>query len=393
MKSIQLAAFMIIFTSANFMFAQDAKMTLTPIKNFPPVHFNVDNDDDIKIHEQSCGIYFSEDGKHSVGEFVFPAEGAIPEHFGLFIDGKHIMSLPCDCLLYGIRVFPESGFFKYGYHNCISDKSYEILCLAGKGELLSLESDTLENDGISDAWFDKIEVAPDIIVPHILLVVSKKQGRFLSWGVDPESLSSMIPLGDNQEYIYKTFSSPNSKSTFRVETEDNYLQTLVYTNSSGQTKTIAGPCKVIYAVEAYKDTCYYATISDDGKSRYYYWNNGCLKTMDLETFRFCRNIVDIVQVSSDKKEYLIKTKDKQYGPFPLANSLVVSGDYSHWSVVVKRTADSKFCFIIDGEFSQEFDDIVKIYNLVRSDSWHTFARRGDQWYRVEISWQNTSDEK
>lgn len=388
MKTVLFVTYMILFTSVNILFAQDTKMILTPVENFPSIHSSVINDDDIKKHKQSGGMYFSEDGRHSVGEVVIQAKDGIPVHFGLFIDGLHLMTLPCDRLLWYIRVFPESGFFTYGYKNCISDKSYEVLCLAGKGELFTLEYETLEYGGISDAWFEKIEG-----VPYIFVVVSQKQGRYQSWGVDPESLRTMIPLGENQNYIYKTFSSPDSKVSFRLKTEENnYLQKLVYVDSQGNEKAITGPCKAIYGIHAYKDSCYFATISEQGKTYYNYWKNGNLKILDFESLVHPED-VKIVEETDGKKSYTIKTKDKEYGPFPLANSLVFSGDYSHWSAVVKRTADSKFCFIIDGKFSQEFDDIMKINDYIISDSWHTYARRGNQWYRVEIKWNDTSGEK
>ena len=388
MKKLQIITFMILLISANFLFARDPIITLTPVNNFPVIYSNVDNDAESKMLGQSCGMHFSQDGKHSVGVYFIPENACIPERSALYIDGLHSMVLPCDRSVSYIQVYSEFGLdkclFKYSFRSCIPDKRYEVLCLAGNGELFTIEHN--QDSRIDDAWFDKIEG-----VPYIMAIVSNNKGRYQSLGVDPDSLISMISLGENQNYIYKTFSSPNSKVSFRLETEDE-LQTFVYVDSQGNEKAITGPCKAIYGIHAYKDSCYFATISEQGKTYYNYWNNGNLKILDFETFVHPED-VKIVEETDGKTRYTIKTKDKQYGPFLLANSLVLSGDYSHWSAVVKRTADSKFCFIIDGKFSQEFDDIMKINDYVISDSWHTYTRRGNQWYRVEIKWNDTSSEE
>ena len=382
MKTVQLLAFVIICAFTNVLFAQDAKMTLTPVNDFPNIFNRTTGDDDVTIHHQSGGMYFSIDGKYSIGEYLIPSDGVVPDRCALYIDEQHSIVLPCDRCVGFIRVYSELGLdkclFKYSFLSGVSEKNYEVLCLVGSGELFTIESGEDETQ-IFDAWFEKIEG-----VPYIMVTIANNKGFKQSWGVDVESLGSMIPLGEDQYYIYKTFSSPNSKSYFRLETEDD-LQTLTYVDSQGKEKTIAGPCKAIYGISAYKDSCYFATMSEKGKTCYY-WNNGNLKTLDFVTF-FHPEGVKIVKETNGKNTYTIKTKDKQYGPFPLANSLVYSGDYSHWSAVVKQTANSKFCFIIDGKFSQEFDDIMKIHNYVRSDSWHTYARRGNQWYRVDVSWQ------
>lgn len=119
MKTVQLLAFVIICAFTNVLFAQDAKMTLTPVNDFPNIFNRTTGDDDVTIHHQSGGMYFSIDGKYSIGEYLIPSDGVVPDRCALYIDEQHSIVLPCDRCVGFIRVYSELGLdkclFKYSF--------------------------------------------------------------------------------------------------------------------------------------------------------------------------------------------------------------------------------------------------------------------------------------